>query len=63
MRERRKMQEILATENKLAKIFQFSERKVREYFKTARVSPGNIILFKQLKYLLKKILEKMKQQN
>ena len=40
MRERRKMQEILATENKLAKIFQFSERKVREYFKTARVSPG-----------------------
>ena len=34
------MQEILATENKLAKIFQFSERKVREYFKTARVSPG-----------------------
>lgn len=40
MRERRKMQEILATENKLAKIFQFSERKVREYFKAARVSPG-----------------------
>lgn len=34
------MQEILATENKLAKIFQFSERKVREYFKAARVSPG-----------------------
>lgn len=34
------MQEILATESKLAKIFQFSERKVREYFKSARVSPG-----------------------
>lgn len=34
------MQEILATENKLAKIFQFSERKVREYFKAVRVSPG-----------------------
>ena len=34
------MQEILATENRLAKIFQFSERKVREYFKAARVSPG-----------------------
>nr|DAK88987.1 MAG TPA: Protein of unknown function (DUF1441) [Caudoviricetes sp.] len=34
------MQEILVTESKLAKIFQFSERKVREYFKSARVSPG-----------------------
>ncbi|MEJ6470302.1 hypothetical protein LH398_00015 [Fusobacterium nucleatum] len=42
------MQEILATENKLAKIFQFSERKVREYFKAARYHLENIILFKQL---------------
>ena len=35
-----KMQQVLATENRIAKLFQFSERKVRDYFKAARIAPG-----------------------
>lgn len=54
MRERRKMQEILATENKLAKIFQFSERKVREYFKAARVSPGKYNFIQAVEIFIEK---------
>ena len=34
------MQQVLATENRIAKLFQFSERKVRDYFKAARIAPG-----------------------
>lgn len=33
-------QTIIATETQLAKRFKFSERKVRDYFKTARVGPA-----------------------
>lgn len=42
------MQQILATESRLAKLFQFSERKVRDYFKAARVSPGKYHLLQSI---------------
>lgn len=32
--------EVIASENRLSKLFGFSERKVRTYFKEARVQPG-----------------------
>ena len=32
--------EVLASENRISKLFGFSERKVRDYFKMARVQPG-----------------------
>lgn len=35
-----KMAEVLIKESRLAKLFQFSERKARDYFKAARTEPG-----------------------
>ena len=35
-----KMAEVIASESRIARVFQFSERKVRDYFKQVRVSPG-----------------------
>lgn len=32
--------EVIATENRISRLFGFSERKVRSYFKEARVQPG-----------------------
>lgn len=54
------MQQILATESRLAKLFHFSERKVRDYFKAARVSPGKYDLLQSIEILWKVIQEKMK---
>lgn len=34
------MPEVLITEKRLSKLFKFSERKVRDYFKTARTAPA-----------------------
>lgn len=34
------MAEVLIKESRLAKLFQFSERKARDYFKAARTEPG-----------------------
>lgn len=34
------MAEVIASESRIARLFNFSERKVRDYFKQARVSPG-----------------------
>ena len=48
------MQEILATESKLAKIFQFSERKVRDYFKAARIAPGKYDLLQVIEIFVEK---------
>lgn len=42
------MTEILITENRLAKLFQFSERKSREYFKAARIKPGKYDLLEAI---------------
>ena len=48
------MQEILATENRIAKLFQFSERKVRDYFKAARVAPGKYDLLQVIEIFVEK---------
>lgn len=48
------MQEILATENRIAKLFQFSERKVRDYFKVARVAPGKYDLLQVIEIFVEK---------
>lgn len=42
------MTEILITESRLAKLFQFSERKSREYFKAARIEPGKYDLLEAI---------------
>lgn len=42
------MQEILITESRLARLFQFSERKARDYFKSARVAPGKYDLLQAI---------------
>lgn len=41
--------EIVATESRMAKIFGFSERKVRDYFKDARVAPAKYDLLLGIK--------------
>ena len=41
--------EIVATESRMAKIFGFSERKVRDYFKDARVAPAKYDLLLSIK--------------
>lgn len=41
--------EIIATESRMAKIFGFSERKVRDYFKDARVAPAKYDLLLSIK--------------
>ena len=48
------MQQVLATENRIAKLFQFSERKVRDYFKAARVAPGKYDLLQVIEIFVEK---------
>lgn len=48
------MQQVLATENRIAKLFQFSERKVRDYFKAARISPGKYDLLQVIEIFVEK---------
>ena len=52
------MQQVLATENRIAKLFQFSERKVRDYFKAARISPGKYDLLQVIEIFVEKNLGK-----
>ena len=49
-----KMQQVLATENRIAKLFQFSERKVRDYFKAARIAPGKYDLLQVIEIFVEK---------
>lgn len=42
------MAEVLITESRLAKLFQFSERKARDYFKSARTEPGKYDLLQAI---------------
>ena len=48
------MQQVLATENRIAKLFQFSERKVRDYFKAARIAPGKYDLLQVIEIFVEK---------
>lgn len=46
------MAEVIATENRMAKIFKISERSVREKYKEARVEPGRYDLLQAIEILL-----------
>ena len=48
------MQQVLATENRITKLFQFSERKVRDYFKAARIAPGKYDLLQVIEIFVEK---------
>ncbi|MEJ6471067.1 hypothetical protein LH398_03915 [Fusobacterium nucleatum] len=52
------MQEILATKINWLRYFNFQKRKVREYFKAARVSPGKYNFIQAVEIFVEKILEK-----
>lgn len=54
MKIKKNVPEVIASENRLSKLFLFSERKCRDYFKTAKYTPGKYDLLKCIEIYVEK---------